>query len=421
MYRRTRPARGASGRGGTGPNGGADPLPPIKANLLRRTSTLRRRLVVTALTTGLLATLAGPALATPPSVRDFGPDIDAYARYDGQTGCAGEQPGVVEFRSLLQKAYGANGAGITRSCSSGGKSEHKEGRAYDWMLNAGNSSDRAKADELLHWLLKTDEHGNKHAMARRFGIMYIIWNRRVWNAYRPEAGWTAYSGYSPHTDHIHFSFSRAGAAEKTSFWTAPPAGEARVAAAPGPFEDVGSRHRFVNAITWASDNEITTGFSDDTFRPGNEVTRSQMVAFLWRLMDEPASDHDHGFADVPADAHYDEALDWATEAGVVGGTSDNLFAPDAPLSRTQLAHMLHALVGAPLGAPQHPFTDVRDRDDVPVSWLVHRGITTGYNETQFGGHYTVTRQQAAAFLYRLAGSEYAWGASDYTPSSVRFD
>lgn len=420
MYRRARPARGASGRGGTGQPGGADPLPPIKAYLLRRFSILRRRALVLAVTTGMLATLAGPALAAPPSVRDFGPGIDSYARYEGQTGCAAEQPGAQEFRALLQKAYGANGAGIARSCSQGGKSEHKEGRAYDWMLNAGSSSDRAKADELLHWLLKTDEHGNKHAMARRFGIMYIIWNRKVWNAYRPEAGWTAYSGYSPHTDHIHFSFSRAGAARQTSFWTAPPA-EARVAAAPGPFEDVGSRHRFVREITWASENEVTTGYSDDTFRPGQSVTRAQMVALLWRLMDEPASDNQHGFGDVRDDAHYAKALDWATEVGVVGGNTDDLFEPDTALSRTQMANMLHALVGAPLGAPEHPFTDVRDRDSVAVSWLAHRGITTGLSDTEFGGHHPVSRQQTAAFLYRLSGSESAWGAADLVPSSVYFD
>ncbi|HSK24968.1 MAG TPA: S-layer homology domain-containing protein [Egicoccus sp.] len=396
-------------------------MPPIKANLLRRTSTLRRRLVVTALMTGLLATLAGPALATPPSVRDFGPAIDGYARYEGQTGCSGEQPGAQEFRALLQKAYGANGAGITRSCSSGGKSEHKEGRAYDWMLNAGSSSDRAKADELLNWLLKTDEHGNKHAMARRFGIMYVIWNRKVWNAYRPEAGWTAYSGYSPHTDHIHFSFSRAGAAKQTSFWTAPPAGEARVAAAPGPFEDVGSRHRFVREITWAADSEITTGFRDDTFRPGESVTRAQMVAFLWRMMDAPEATEHHGFNDVPADAHYRVALNWAVQVGIVGGNADNKFAPDDALSRSQMARMLFTLVGEPDGAPAHPFVDVRERDDAAVSWLRHREITEGMTADRFAGHFPVNRQQTAAFLYRLAGNEAAWGEAEMTPSSVRFD
>ncbi|MBS3941337.1 MAG: S-layer homology domain-containing protein [Actinobacteria bacterium] len=368
----------------------------------------------------MLATLAGPALAAPPQVRDFGPAIDAYARYEGQTSCTSvEQPGVKDFRALLQKAYGANGAGILRSCSQGGRSEHKEGRAYDWMLNAGNAGDRAKADEFLNWLLKTDEHGNKHAMARRFGVMYIIWNRKVWNAYRPDAGWTAYSGYSPHTDHIHFSFSRAGAARQTSYWTAPPAGEARVAAAPGPFEDVGSRHRFVREITWASDVEITTGFNDDTFRPGQSVTRAQMIAFLWRMMDEPASSTPHGFRDVPADGHYVNALNWATEAGVVDRT-EGRFDPQTPLSRTQMANMLHRLVGAPLGAPAHPFTDVRDRDSDAVSWLRHRGITTGLTDTEFGGHHPVTRQQTAAFLYRLAGSEWAWGAASVVPSSVRF-
>ena len=394
---------------------------PNKVNPLRRIASLRQRVLVVGLMTGLLATLAGPAFATPPAVRDFGPDIDAYSRYEGQTGCAGEQPGVQEFRTLLQKTYGANAAGITRSCSQGGKSEHKEGRAYDWMLNANNASDKAKADELLHWLLKTDAHGNKHAMARRFGIMYIIWNRKVWNAYRPEAGWTNYTGYSPHTDHIHFSFSRAGAAEKTTFWTAPDLGEARVAAAPGPFEDISSRHRFVKAITWASDNGITSGFSDDTYRAGDEVTRSQMVAFLWRLMDEPEVDTPHGFGDVPADAHYAAALNWATETGIVGGDAQGNFGPSEALSRVQMARMLHRMVGEPLGAPQHPFGDVHDRDDDAVSWLRHRGITEGLSEHTFGGHVAVSRQQTAAFLYRLAGSEYAWGAAEAVPSSVRFD
>ncbi|MFA9446666.1 S-layer homology domain-containing protein [Egicoccus sp. AB-alg6-2] len=386
-----------------------------------RTSTLRQRFLVVGLMAGLLATIAAPAFAAPPQVRDFGPAIDAYARYEGQTRCLStEQPGVRDFRALLQKAYGANGGGILRSCSSGGKSEHKEGRAYDWMLNANNATDRRKADELLGWLLATDEHGNKHAMARRFGIMYIIWNRQVWNAYRPNDGWRAYTGASPHTDHIHFSFTWDGAQRKTSFWTAPDIGEARVAAAPGPFKDVGSKHRFVKEISWASDVNITTGFSDGNFRPGQEVTRSQMVAFVWRLMDQPTSNVAHGFRDVPADAHYNPALRWAVAEGIIGGVGDGRFAPNEVLSRTQMARMLYALAGQPTGAPQHPFVDVRDRDAAAVSWLRHHDITGGLTADRFAGHYPVTRQQTAAFLYRLAGSESAWTEASATPSTVRF-
>jgi hypothetical protein len=89
------------------------------------------------------------------------------------------------------------------------------------MLNVNNSADRAVAGDVLNWLLATDQYGNRHAMARRLGIMYIIWNRQVWRAYQSSSGWQPYSGSNPHTDHIHFSFSWPGARKQTTWWAAP--------------------------------------------------------------------------------------------------------------------------------------------------------------------------------------------------------
>jgi hypothetical protein len=63
------------------------------------------------------------------------------------------------------------------------------------------------------WL--TDNDGE---MARRFGIQSIIWNKRVWHSYAG-AGWQGYAGQSPHTDHVHVSFSWDGANMRTSWWT----------------------------------------------------------------------------------------------------------------------------------------------------------------------------------------------------------
>ena len=391
---------------------------PTKGNHLPRTSRTRQLLVV-ALTIGLLATIGGPALAAP-QVRAFGPGIDAYARYDGQSRCLStEQPGVRDFRALLQRTYGANGGGILRGCSTGGKSEHKEGRAYDWMLNVNNASDKRKADELLGWLLATDAHGNKHAMARRFGVMYIIWNKQVWNAYRPNEGWRPYTGANPHTDHIHFSFSWDGAQRKTSYWTAPEAGQAKVAAAPGPFADVSSRHTFVKEISWAVDTDITTGFADKTFRPGDDVTRGQMVSFLWRLMGKPAVSTAHGFGDVPSDAHYEPALRWAAANDIIQGTSATAFSPGEDVSRVQMARMLHRLAGEPTDAPTHKFQDGHERDRDAVSWLSHHQVTTGQSTTKFAGHHPVNRQQAAAFMYRATGTRAAWTAAPTVPPTMR--
>ena len=157
---------------------------------------------------------------TPPATPAFGSKIDGYASYVGQSKCdPTAKPGVTAFMKFVLAAYPCTtSGGITRSCSSGGTSEHKEGRAWDWMIKVGNPA----ADSLLGWLLATDKYGNKHAMARRVGVMYMIWNKKMWRAYNPGLGWAPYSGSNPHTDHVHFSFSWDGANKKTSFWSAPP-------------------------------------------------------------------------------------------------------------------------------------------------------------------------------------------------------
>ena len=180
---------------------------------------LLARLTVAGLTVAVLAGLASPAAAAPSSP-SFSRSIDPYASYEGQTTCdPAEKPGVAAFRSLISSAYDdVNAGGISRSCDSGGRSEHKEGRAWDWMLRADVAADAAKAEDVLGWLLSPDEHGNTHARARRLGVMYIIWNRQWWSAWAPDKGWQPYSGSSPHTDHIHFSFSWDGALQRTSWW-----------------------------------------------------------------------------------------------------------------------------------------------------------------------------------------------------------
>jgi hypothetical protein len=163
----------------------------------------------------LCAVAAPPANADIPWPYQFQPNIDGYAANQSQTTCdPTAKPGVVYFRDHLNFFFGQHYSGISRDCSVGGTSEHKEGRALDYHLNVGDP----KADEILNYVLGADEHGNGHARARRFGIMYIIWNGRIISMSRISEGWRPYSG-DPHTDHIHFSFGWPGARKQTSWWT----------------------------------------------------------------------------------------------------------------------------------------------------------------------------------------------------------
>ncbi|TWP52529.1 hypothetical protein FKR81_09405 [Lentzea tibetensis] len=166
----------------------------------------------------VVLTPVGAAQAAPPTP-DFGPSIDAYAQYDGQKNCEGSaKPGPIGVRDLLNATYGNHTSGISRNCN-GTVSEHHEGRALDYHFNYFDGNDRAKAEDFLGWLLATDQYGNGHAMARRLGVMYVIWNNRIWEAYRPGSGWQPYSGDSPHQDHVHISFSWPGALKQTSWWS----------------------------------------------------------------------------------------------------------------------------------------------------------------------------------------------------------
>jgi hypothetical protein len=160
-------------------------------------------------------------LPVPAAKVKFAGAPEALPRYVGQVSCdPTAKPGTTALSSLLLAHYktGYSG-GISRSCTVGGTSEHKEGRAWDWMLNASNPAHQATAQSFLTWLTGPDAKGVAGGNARRLGVLYVIWDRKVWKAYRPADGWTAYSGASPHTDHIHISLTWNGAMKRTSFWT----------------------------------------------------------------------------------------------------------------------------------------------------------------------------------------------------------
>jgi peptidoglycan hydrolase-like protein with peptidoglycan-binding domain len=169
------------------------------------------------------ALVASPAAASPPVPFPSSPKglpapvtlpsgVDPVSPYLPQTSCSPiNMPGVVKLRALVLKTYGEGGAGaISHGCTEG-LSEHSEGRAWDWMVDVDDTSERTAAANFLAWV--TADNGRN---ARRLGIMYVIYNKKIWGVYRASEGWRASSG---HTDHVHISFSWNGARGNTSFWT----------------------------------------------------------------------------------------------------------------------------------------------------------------------------------------------------------
>ncbi|MDO4414656.1 MAG: S-layer homology domain-containing protein, partial [Erysipelotrichaceae bacterium] len=94
----------------------------------------------------------------------------------------------------------------------------------------------------------------------------------------------------------------------------------RLAGEPEPegeakFNDVNADRYFAKAIAWAAENEITTGYADGSgnFGPDDNCTREQIVTFLWRYAKKPAAEKTAEFTDTRANAYYLDALSWAAE------------------------------------------------------------------------------------------------------------
>lgn len=113
------------------------------------------------------------------------------------------------------------------------------------------------------------------------------------------------------------------------------------------------------------------------------------------------------FTDVPANAWYYDDLYYAWFHGMVKGTSDTTFSPNATSTRAQAVTMLYRIAGEPdVSGLTEPFSDVADnfwgRD--AIIWGYNEGIIKGFTATTFGPDAELTRAQFVTMLYRYAGS-----------------
>src|SRR4051794_17754131 len=159
--------------------------------------------------------------------------------YDPATHCAPKpHPGMVALVAWLGRNARGTSWGTYR-CEKWGPHEaslHAENRAVDWHLDVSVPADRAAARKLIDLLLAPDRTGLPHALARRMGVEEIIWDCSYWGAgmqeFKPySACFNAKGQRKQHVDptighlnHLHIGMSKAGAAKRTSFWTANAAG-----------------------------------------------------------------------------------------------------------------------------------------------------------------------------------------------------
>ena len=197
----------------------------------------------------------------------------------------------------------------------------------------------------------------------------------------------------------------------TLLYTCTRCGITRTEEIPFRFDDVQNEAAYYYApVYWAlhSDPPCTAGTDARHFSPNRRCTRAQAVCFLWNAAGQPEFLPGAGcpFLDVPDSAWYRQAVVWATQAGVVCGTSQTTFSPSEPCTRAEFLTMLWRVSGsdAPEVETDGPFLDLPASAYYrrAVLWAAERGIVKGTAEGIFSPHAACTRAQAITILYRAA-------------------
>ena len=168
------------------------------------------------------------------------------------------------------------------------------------------------------------------------------------------------------------------------------------------FADVPADAYYAKAVEWAVKKGITNGKTNGLFGSNDPCTRGQIVTFLWRAADSPAP---KGTAKVPADvlpgSYCYDAVAWAIENGVTNGFADGTFGVNSTCTRGQSVTFLYRALGT---APTtvNGFTDVAAGDFYAeaVAWAVENGVTNGTTDSTFSPSNGCTRAQIVTFLFR---------------------
>ena len=173
-----------------------------------------------------------------------------------------------------------------------------------------------------------------------------------------------------------------------------------------PFTDVNTGDWFFDYVAYVYANGLMDGTSATTFEPNGTMTRAMLVTILWRMEGEPVVNYLLPFTDVDGVAWYAEAVRWASSEGIVEGVSDTSFAPNAEITREQLAAILWRYAGEPATAANLAgYADGASVSAYAVDamrWCVEHGIITGTTAATLEPQGTATRAQAAAMLMRFA-------------------
>ena len=176
-----------------------------------------------------------------------------------------------------------------------------------------------------------------------------------------------------------------------------------------PFTDVHEGDWFYDEVLYVYENGLMNGVGDNRFAPNSATTRAQLVTILYRLEGQPAVSGDLPFTDVEAGTWYTNAVGWAAQNGIVNGVGDETFAPGNDLTREQLVTILYRYaeskgydVSAAADLAGYPDgEEIQAYAREAMAWAVAENIIQGMEDDTLKPAGNASRAQIATILMRF--------------------
>ena len=176
-----------------------------------------------------------------------------------------------------------------------------------------------------------------------------------------------------------------------------------------PFTDVPENRWYREAVEYVYYNKLMNGTKTDIFAPERTLTRAMLVTILYRMAGEPEVTIDNPFADVPAGQWYTKAVLWGYENNIVKGLKADKFGPDNDVTREQMVTFLYryaAYAGYDVSykADMSAYKDAATVSSYavePFAWAIGAGIVNGVTKDTLKPLGTATRAQVAKVIMVL--------------------
>ena len=172
------------------------------------------------------------------------------------------------------------------------------------------------------------------------------------------------------------------------------------------FADINKTDWFFNAVIYVQQSGLMSGTSETTFSPQLAASRAMIATVLYRMAGRPHVTGKSSFTDVSSGMWYTDAIEWAAQQNIVSGYGNKRFGIDDAVTREQLVAMLYryaqqnnldiTLTG--------DLSDFADKDKISdwatdsMKWAVGKGLISGKGNGILDPSGTAIRAEIAAIL-----------------------